>query len=985
MKPPTSKIQFGLLGGLPLLIAAILAAGLAWLENAALRTLLAFDLLLVIVLGTVLFRWVLRPLRLISHGLRREEPAILEPLASQHTEFGQLARLVQDFFRQEQRLTAAIEEQRRAERQLRLFSRALEQSANLVIITDRKGAIEYVNPKFVQVTGYASAEVIGANPRLLKSGRTSRAQYERLWRTISGGGEWRGEFHNRRKDGTLYWEAASIAPIRDENGVITHFVAIKEDITRRKAIESALHASELKYRNVFATVGDALLLVDSRDGRILTVNPAACKLYGYSREELLALKDVDLTIDPTTNAGLPRATSHRLTDRPHRRKDGTVFPADLWVRHFNYKGHQITVAAVRDMTQQKLAERKIVRLSHFYAALSRTSAAIIRHTEPQDLFRHICQIVAELEQIRLVWIGFLDPGSGWLQAVAHAGTAPDYARYLTNSSVSSDPSLPEGWGPTGMAFRLGHPVVSNDFLGDPNNQPWREPATALGVRAAGAFPLRRNGQVVGCLSACAAERDFFEDDITGLLTSLAGELSFALDLFEREAQRQATTQRIHHLATHDPLTGLPNRALLLDRLAQAIHGAHRKQRCVGILFLDLDRFKTINDSLGHDVGDQLLRAVTERLRGAIRQEDTLARQGGDEFILVLPDIPDPAAAGRVAAHLLQALREPFALNDHLLHINTSIGISVYPVDSTDPATLIRFADSAMYHAKEAGRADYAFFTSELNVRVSELFALGNELRRALERDEFVLHYQPQIELATGRLIGVEALIRWQRGERGLIPPSKFIPAAEETGLIGSIGGWTLRTACAQNRRWQDAGLPPVPIAVNLSAQQWLQPDIEQQVVAVLETSGLAPHLLELEITESLLMRDTAKMIDTMRRLRARGVRFAVDDFGIGYSSLSCLKRFPVNRLKIDQSFVRDITTDPDDAAIATAIIQMSKSLRLTVVAEGVETLDQLRFLRAQGCDAAQGHYFSKPLPGAEFAALAARRPYPFGHDPAHSP
>ncbi len=975
MKPPIGKIQLFILG-LPILIVAILVVVMACVEDTELRLLLAFGLLLLIVLFVTLLHWVNRPLRLISLGLYRQDPALLEPLASQHTEFGQLARLIQDFFQQQQCLTAEIQERRQVERKLRLFSKAIEQSPNLVIITDRNGTIEYVNPKFVQVTGYTETEAIGANPRLLKSGRTSHEQYEQLWRTITSGGEWRGEFHNRRKDGTLYWEAASIAPIRDENGAISHFVGSKEDITHRKKIESTLHASELKYRNVFATVGDALFLVDNRNGRILTANPAACKLYGYSHEEFLALKDIDLAADPTANAELPRTVSQRLTDLLHRRKDGTVFTADLWVRHFNYKGHMITVAAVRDMTRQKLAEQRMMRLSHFYAALSRTSAAIIRHTEPQDLFRQICQIVADLEHILVVWIGCVDPESGWLQPVAHAGTVSDYPHHLKNMFISSDPSLPEGWCPSGMAFRLGNPVVSNDFQGDPNNQPWHESASALGIHSAAAFPLRRNGQVVGCLSAYAAERDFFEEDVTNLLTSLAGELSFALDLFEREAQRKVATQHIRHLATHDPLTGLPNRTLLLDRLTQAIHGAHRKQHCVGVLFLDLDHFKTINDSLGHDVGDRLLQSVTERLRHCIRQQDTLARQGGDEFILVLPDIADPAAAGRVAENLLRVLHAPFTLNDHLLHISASIGISIYPMDSADPTTLIRFADSAMYHAKEAGRADYVFFTSELNVRVSELFVLGNELRQALERDEFVLHYQPQVDLATGRLIGVEVLIRWQHPERGLVPPIKFIPVAEETGLIGPIGEWILRTACAQSRRWQDAGLPPTPIAVNLSAQQWLQPDIEQQVVAALETSGLAPHLLELEITESLLMRDTDKMIDTMRRLRARGVRFAVDDFGIGYSSLSYLKRFPVSQLKIDQSFVRDITTDPDDAAIATAIIQMGKSLRLTVVAEGVETPDQLRFLRDQGCAAAQGHYFSNPLPAEAFVAFLARQSGP---------
>jgi len=972
VKQPIRKVQIGIVG-IPLFLMGLFLVGMLILQDSALQRFLAVSLLILIVLFIGLCHSVSRPLHLISQSLHRQDAATLAGLASERTEFGQLARLIQDFFRQRQELIAEVQERQRAEQQLRLFSRAIEQSANLVLITNREGTIEYVNPKFTQVTGYSEAETLGANPRLLKSGRTAPEQYRQLWQTIIAGSEWRGELCNRRKDGSLYWELTSIAPLRDEQGAITHFLAIKEDISARKKIEAALHASELKYRNVFATIGDALFLVDGRDGRILTVNPAACRLYGYSRKELLALKDIDLASDPTGDAQLPRAESRRLMDRWHRRKNGTAFPADLWVRHFSYKGHTITVAAVRDMSAQKRAERKVVRLSNLYAALSRTNAAIMRQTKPDDLFQQVCQIIAELEQIALVEISFIDSDTPWLKAAACAGLSAALAMHSAAPYAATDPGLPEGMGPCGMAFRLGNPVVSNDFLNDPDSGPWREWASSLDVRAVAAFPLRRSGAVVGCLTACALERGFFADDITGLLTNLAGEVSFALDLFDRETQREVAAQHIRHMATHDPLTGLPNRTLLLDRLAQAIHSARRKRHSVGVLFLDLDHFKTLNDSLGHDIGDQLLRAVTERLRGSIRQEDTLARQGGDEFILVLPDMAEPAFAGRVAEHLLRALRAPFALHHHLMHVNASIGISVCPVDSDDPMTLIRFADSAMYQAKAAGRSDYVFFTAELNIRVSELFSLGNELRQALEREEFILHYQPQIDLATCQVTGMEALIRWRHPGKGLISPAKFIPIAEETGLINPIGEWTLRTACAQVRRWQDAGLPAVPIAVNLSAQQWLQPDLEKQVINALESQDLAPHLLELELTESLLMRDTDKMIETMHRLRARGVQFAVDDFGIGYSSLSYLKRFPVDHLKIDQSFVRDISTDPDDAAIATAIIQMGKSLRLTVIAEGVETSEQLKFLSDHGCDVAQGYYFSSPLPADACAEFLARQ------------
>lgn len=965
MKWPISVIQLRILGVLSLVMGCC-AAGMELLGRGDFEGLIVSDALVLLTLFALLTRWLARPLRLLTQSLRSRDASTLTVLLTRrNTEFGQLAEMVQDFLRYQQRLQQEIQERRQVERTLRHYSLALEQSANAIIITDRNGTIEYANPKFLETSGYSQSEVIGATPRILKSGRTPLEQYTQLWSTITSGKEWRGELRNRRKDGRLYWELASIAPIRDEQGAITHFVAIKEDISQRKLMEATLHASELRYRNVFATVGDALLLLDSRNGRIFSVNPAASKLYGYTRAEFLGLTERDLSASPSAYIELPRTLSKRISDYLHRRKDGTVFPADIWIRHFAHKGYKVTVAAVRDMTKQKQAEQKIVRLSCFYAALSRTSAAIIRCGNQQDLFQQICQIVAELEQIQLVLIGFVNPDTGWVQPMAHASTVHGYSVHLTSIPLSNDPTLFEAWGPAGRMFRQGDPEVGNDLLDGPDTQAWRATLEELGIRAGAALPLRRNGQIVACLSAFAAEKDYFDIDIIGLLSNLAGELSFALDLFERETQRKDAENRAHYLATHDSLTGLPNRILLLDRLAQALHGAHRSQRYVGVLFLDLDHFKTINDSQGHDVGDQLLQSVTLRLRGCTRQEDTLARQGGDEFILVLPNLADPTMAGRVAEHLLQALHVPFVLNNTPLHINASIGISIFPLDSTDPSTLIRFADSAMYQAKEAGRGGYAFFTSELSIRVSELFALSNELRFALERDEFVLYYQPLVEVATGRPTGVEALIRWRHPERGLMSPVRFIGVAEETGLISAIGEWTMQTACAQGRCWQDAGLPPLSMAVNLSAKQWLQPNLENQVLQTLAATGLAPNLLELEITESLLMRDSEKMIAIMGRLQAHGVRFAVDDFGIGYSSLSYLKRFPVSRLKIDQSFVRGIPDDFNDAAIATAIIQMGKSLRLSVVAEGVETVEQLHFLQQQGCDIAQGYYCSKPLPADE--------------------
>lgn len=961
MKSAIRKIQLAIFGTL-LLLTALVAVAVANLENSSLQTGLALSLLLAIGVLASLLLTMSKPLLTLARALQQQDPQLLQNLTHQNTDFGQLASFTQDYFQQRQELQYEIEKSRQITLQLRLFSHAIEHSNNLVIITDHLGIIEYVNPQFVKVTGYSAAEVSGVNARLLKSKRTPKEWYQQLWRTISNGDEWQGELCYQRKDGGTYWALAAIIPMRDDTGAITHFIASKEDITQQKQTESALRASELKYRNVFATVGDAMFLIDNRDGRILTVNPAASKLYGYSRKELLAMKDMDLAAEPSAEAALPRLESKRLTGQWHRRKDGTIFPADLWVRHFNYKGNTITVAASRDMSLQKLAEKKISRLSNLYAALSRTSAAVMRQPHPQNLFQQVCQIVSELEQILLVVIGLADTDSARLRQVAYASALARESDESLQPRLFSDSHLLEGPGCCTMAFHSGAPVIINDFLNDPNQQPYHDWAATVGIGSAAAFPLRRNDNVVGCLTTFAADQGFFDADITHLLSNLAGELSFALHLFERETQRQITTQHIHHLATHDALTGLPNRNLLLDRLSQAIHSAHRKQHCVGILFIDLDRFKIVNDSLGHEVGDQLLQLVTERLRGSIRQEDTLARQGGDEFILVLPNISEPATAGRVAEHLLKALSTPFVLNEHLLHINASIGISLYPLDGNDAATLIRLSDSAMYQAKTTGRGNYCFYAPEHNLRISELLGLSGDLQRALERDEFVLYYQPKIELPSRRITGMEALIRWRHPARGLLTPVKFIAVAEETGLISSIGEWALQTACAQNQRWQAAGLATIPVAVNLSIQQWLQPTIEQQVSTALATSGLPAHLLELEISESLLMRDTDKMLNILNRLRDIGVRLIVDDFGMGYCSLRSLKRFPLDQIKIAQCLVQSGATDTDQAVIAAAIMKMGKTFGLGVVATGVETAEQMELLRPHDCDIVQGFYFSKPQP-----------------------
>ncbi|HLB94997.1 MAG TPA: EAL domain-containing protein, partial [Nitrospiria bacterium] len=439
--------------------------------------------------------------------------------------------------------------------------------------------------------------------------------------------------------------------------------------------------------------------------------------------------------------------------------------------------------------------------------------------------------------------------------------------------------------------------------------------------------------------------------------------------FRDVTERKQAEERLHYLAHHDGLTDLPNRVLLMDRLSQALSRAPWHKRLVAVLFLDLDHFKRINDTLGHNIGDLLLKGAAARLATCVRAGDTIARLGGDEFAIVLADIAQPQDVPKIAQKILDALSTPFELAARQLFITTSIGISLYPNDGQEADALLKNADTAMYRAKEHGRNNYQFFLPNMNVQVTERLALETALRNALTGEEFILHYQPLVDLRTGKIISMEALLRWQSPEHGLVSPSQFIPVAEESGLIVPIGKWVLQTACAQNKAWQAAGLPPVRVAVNLSARQFQQENLVETITRALRETGLDPNALELELTES-IMQDTAA-IEAMWQLKELGVEISIDDFGTGYSSLSYLKRLPINTLKIDQSFVRNMTTDKDDAVIAKTIIGLAHSLHLKAIAEGVETHEQLEFLRSHGCDRIQGYLFSLPLPAQDATKLLA--------------
>jgi diguanylate cyclase (GGDEF)-like protein/PAS domain S-box-containing protein len=484
--------------------------------------------------------------------------------------------------------------------------------------------------------------------------------------------------------------------------------------------------------------------------------------------------------------------------------------------------------------------------------------------------------------------------------------------------------------------------------------------------------VRENGVMHLPSNTVLIQRHGFEIPVEGSVAPIHdrdGLATGAVIVFRDMGSTRTMALQMAHSAHHDFLTGLPNRKLLNDRISQAIALALRNRKKVAVLFLDLDGFKHINDSLGHPIGDRLLQSIAKRLVDSVRGSDTVSRQGGDEFVLLLSEVDNSEGVAVTVRRLLQVGAEPHSIDNHDLHVTACIGVSIYPDDGLDAETLMKNADTAMYQAKENGRQSYQFFKPAMNIRAVERQSIEGGLRRALERQEFALHYQPKINLKTGEISGAEALIRWTHPTRGPVSPAQFIPVAEDCGLILPIGNWVLREACKQARTWLDAGLHLGTVGVNISAIEFRSEDFLEGVFSILKDTGLDPRILELELTESVLMKHPESTASVLQALRAKGVQVAVDDFGTGYSSLSYLQKFSIDALKIDQSFVRRITTAPAETTIVTAVISMARSLKLRVVAEGVETLKELEFLQAQQCDEAQGYYFSRPVPPEQFAQL----------------
>jgi diguanylate cyclase (GGDEF)-like protein/PAS domain S-box-containing protein len=844
-------------------------------------------------------------------------------------------------------------------------------------VEQTSGRFLRVNPKLCEITGYTPQEL--CTMTILQITHPADRMKNQAERERLIGGEidhMNVEKRYVRKDGGIIWVNVTASLMPAIAGTSSRSISTIQDITRRKKVERMLLDSESRFRSLTELSADWYWEQDA-DYRFVKSSArladAAGNIWddefilGKTRWELPYV-EMSETQWNRHRADLDARRVFRDFELKQIRPDGSpryvsvcgqpVFEVDGRFRGYRGVG--------RDITERKDQENRIARLSRIRAVLSGINSLIVRVRDRSELFEGACQIAVGDGQFGMAWIGMLDAAGEYVMPVASFGD--DVSQFVSVEVplfVNGEPSH----GATARALRGKCAVYTSNLAAEPApavGLERRQKAIQLGYRSRIVLPLILQGNAVGHLSLYTKEAKFFNDDELKLLNQLAGDISFALEYLDKE-------EKLNHLAYYDVLTGLPNRTLFQDRLRQTLVQAQRQHWTVGVAFIDLDGFKFVNDTLGHAIGDKLLRLASDRLTQSVRSGDTVARFGGDEFAIILSDLANAHDASLVAQKILNAFAAAFVLDGNEVYVTASIGITLYPLDSESLAALLKNADTAMYGAKSAGRNNYQFYTAEMNQSAQRKIQLEARLRRAVERQEFVLQYQPKVDVISGNLTGFEALIRWQSPDAGLVSPAEFIPLLEETGLIVPVGEWVLRAACRQIEAWRAGGLALVPVAVNLSGRQFQQVRLDQMVAAILRDHGVDPQWIEFEITESSLVHRPDEAIEVLNSLKALGISISIDDFGTGYSSLSYLKRFPLDALKVDRTFVRDVTTDADDAAIVRAVVTMAHSLHLKVIAEGVETEEQLAFLRANRCDDVQGYLFAKPLAAEDAGKILASR------------
>jgi diguanylate cyclase (GGDEF)-like protein/PAS domain S-box-containing protein len=776
-----------------------------------------------------------------------------------------------------------------------------------------------VNPKLCAMFGYREEECLGGmGPLDLVLPEQRELLIEKMKRRAAGESEAPYEVIGVRKDGSRF--PLMILGELSLLGGRPASVCTLIDMNLQRQAEQSFKDVTKRFSALFEGAQDAIVVVDATTGLIVDANVGAELLFRRPNEEMIGMHQSAFYSPDRMDR------SRKMIDQQVRNTRGELEETEI----LTADGQTVAVELSSNMIETSSGQRLV--------------QFILRdiHQRKQDeKARELAALVFDTSQEAILLT------DAECRIISVNQVCQDMTGYTAVELIGSNPSLlSSGRHPPDFFAAMWQAINSEDK--------WQGEV----------WDRRRNGEIFPVWLRISVYRD-----AAGKVLNYVGT---ATDISERLAAQE----HIRQLAFFDPLTRLPNRRMLQDRAGQALASAEREGKQLALLFIDLDHFKTINDSLGHSAGDQLLAEVTHRLSATVRRMDTVARLGGDEFVVLLSESTLDGAA-EVARKILHAVSRTFRIEQQELGVTLSLGISLFPQDGRDFETLLKHADTAMYRAKESGRNAYQFFASEMNVAATERLVLENSLRQGLERGEFVLYYQPQVNVASGRIVGAEALVRWRHPKIGLVPPGKFIPVAEVSGLIVLIGEWVLREACRQNRAWQDAGLAKISVAVNLSSVQFRGGHrlLEESVRSVLAETGLAAEWLELELTEGIVMGGANETVEILQRLSAMGVKLAIDDFGTGYSSLSYLKRFPIDKLKIDQSFVRDIVTDPDDLAIAEAVISMGHSLRLGVIAEGVEHAEQLEILRRQGCDEVQGYHFSIPLPAEEFAELLRQQKF----------
>ena len=736
-------------------------------------------------------------------------------------------------------------------------------------------------------------------------------------------------------------------------------IALSRRMSRRSdSAEEALRASEERLNLAVNGSNDGLW-----DWNMLTdvtyYSPRVSELLGYGPDGLEprhgALAEI---MHPADVDGARSAMRAHAREHASYKVEFRLRGSDGEYRWFLSRGQSVRDArdhlvrmagSITDITDRKHAEAAITRHAMQQGLLAAFGQMALRNPDIDELMTRAVSIVnqgLDVEFCRLLASGsndhtlILKGSSGWDAA---------WIERLTYDAVEE----------TEDHFIIGtrEEIIVDDFDREERFKP-SNMLRAHSVRSGAEMLIYGANGSYGVLGIYSREVARFTQESIHFLHGLTNTLASAMD-------RKVADERLTFMARFDPLTSLPNRTMTLDRMGQTITQAGRDNAPVGVLFVDLDRFKMVNDTLGHSAGDEVLLQVAQRLQTCVRPGDTVGRLGGDEFAIALANLAKAEDAGSVARKIDEALSKPFEAEGQQIYVSASIGISIFPIDGADPDTLLKNADTAMYRAKESGRNTYQFYLAKMNLRATERLKIETQLRGALARGEFLLHYQPKISLVHGGISGFEALLRWQHPQRGLVAPAEFIPILEDTALIIPVGDWVLATVCKQLRQWEDMGLPLHPVAVNLSARQFNQKNLDVNIKDIIDAHGVDPGLLEFELTESMLMSDSELAVRILKSMKTHGLRLSVDDFGTGYSSLAYLKRFPLDSLKIDRAFIRDVTTDADDATIAAAIINLAHSLKMNVVAEGVETESQLNFLRQHGCDEMQGYYFARPMPVAD--------------------